>query len=228
MENPAHTTVWLSWSSGKDSAWACHLLRQRKDLTVGALITTINREVRRVAMHGVRESLVEAQARALGLPLIRVPLPHPCSNDAYEQAMDLVWARATEASVERIAFGDLYLEDIRRYRESQLQRAGLTPLFPLWGADTATLARQMIEGGLRAVVTCVDSRRLPSSFAGRVFDREFLADLPGDVDPCGERGEFHTFAFAGPMFAKPLSITIGETIERDGFVFTDVCPERGE
>ena len=228
MENPTRTTIWLSWSSGKDSAWACHLLRQRGDLTVGALITTINRAARRVAMHGVRESLVEAQARALGLPLLRVPLPHPCSNDAYEQAMDLVWARATEASVERIAFGDLYLEDIRRYRESQLQRAGLTPLFPLWGADTATLARQMIEGGLRAVVTCVDPRRLPSSFAGRVFDREFLADLPGDVDPCGERGEFHTFAFAGPMFAKPLSITIGETVERDGFVFTDVCPERDE
>lgn len=222
---PTHSTVWLSWSSGKDSAWTLHVLRQRQDLVVSALVTTVNREVSRVAMHGVRQVLVEAQARALGLPLITVALPHPCSNEAYEHAMDAVWARATREAVSWIAFGDLFLEDIRHYREAQLQQAGLAPVFPIWGLATAALARRMIADGLRAVVTCVDPHRLPASFAGRLFDRQFLDDLPDDVDPCGERGEFHTFAFDGPMFSYPVAISLGDTVERDGFVFADVRPQ---
>lgn len=217
-----NATTWLSWSSGKDSAWCLHVLRQRTDVTVVGLVTTVNREARRVAIHGVRETLVQAQADALGLPLIAVPLPQPCSNKEYEAAMEGVWARGCEEGVTHIAFGDLFLEDIRRYRETQLRSTGLTPMFPIWGLDTKGLSDRMVADGLQAVVTCVDSRRLDPSFAGRVFDRSFLDDLPDGVDPCGERGEFHTLAFAGPIFRQALPIIVGERVERDGFVFADV------
>ena len=219
--------VWLSWSSGKDSAWCLYVLRQRGDMTVEALMTTCNREAQRVAMHGVRQSLVEAQANALGLPLLAVPLPHPCSNESYEAAMTEMWTRAHREQVTHIAFGDLFLEDIRRYRETQLLPTGLVPLFPIWGLDTRALAEEMIAEGLQAVVTCVDERRLPAAFAGRLFDRSFLHDLPEGVDPCGERGEFHTFTFGGPMLRAPLAIEVGERIKRDGFVFADVRLEAG-
>ncbi len=216
--------LWLSWSSGKDSAWTLHLLRRSKEYAVAALVTTFNREAGRVAMHGVRQELAEVQAREAGLPLIAVPLPSPCSNEAYEAAMQEVMARAVREGVASMAFGDLFLEDIRRYREMQLRGGGVTAVFPLWGRDTATLAREMIGGGLRAVVTCVDPKRLPACFAGREYDQRFLDDLPADVDPCGERGEFHTFAYDGPMFAKPVAVSLGEVVTREGFVFADVRP----
>ena len=192
---------------------------------MAALVTTFNREAERVAMHGVRLTLAEEQAREAGIPLIAVPLPYPCSNNAYESAMREVMARAVREGVTSVAFGDLFLEDIRRYREIQLRGTGVAPVFPLWGRDTAILARDMIDGGLRAVVTCVDPTRLPASFAGREYDHRFLDELPAGVDPCGEQGEFHTFAYDGPMFAKPLAISLGEVVERDGFVFADVRPE---
>lgn len=215
----------LSWSSGKDSAWALHTLRTAGDADVLALLTTFNAEFDRVAMHAVRRSLVEAQARAIGLPLLPVPLPWPCSNAQYEAAMQSALTHAQETfQITHVAFGDLFLEDIRRYREEQLAaHAGLTPLFPLWGLPTDALARQMIGGGLRARLTCVDPRHLSRSFAGRVYDVALLADLPPGVDPCGENGEFHTFAYAGPMFSGEVEVDLGEIVERDGFVFADLA-----
>ncbi len=216
--------VLLSWSSGKDSAWALHTLRSAGDVDVVALLTTFNDEFDRVAMHAVRRPLVEAQARAAGLPLLPVPLPWPCSNAHYEAAMASALADAqTTFQITHIAFGDLFLEDIRRYREEQLAaQTNLTPLFPLWGIPTNALARQMIDGGLRARLTCIDPRHLPRSFAGRVYDASLLADLPPSVDPCGERGEFHTFASAGPMFSNEIETALGEIVERDGFIFADL------
>lgn len=218
------TRVLLSWSSGKDSAWALQVLRRRREIEVCGLLTTINREAGRVAMHAVRESLLDAQARALDLPLNKVPLPSPCSNAEYEAAMEPAVARAREDGVTAIAFGDLYLEDVRRYREEKLAGAGIEPLFPLWGTDTARLARTMVEAGLRAHVTCVDPAQLDPRFAGRTFDAAFLADLPTGVDPCGENGEFHSFAYDGPMFESAIPIAPGEIVERDGFVFADLAP----
>jgi uncharacterized protein (TIGR00290 family) len=215
--------VLLSWSSGKDSAWALHVLRAAGDVEVVGLLTTLNAAFDRVAMHAVRRSLLEAQARAARLPLLTVPIPWPCTNEAYEAAWALGLTEARESlAITHVAFGDLFLEDVRAYRERQLQGTGLEPLFPLWGLPTADLARSMVEGGLHAVLTCVDPRRLPRSFAGRSFDATLLADLPDGVDPCGEAGEFHTFACAGPMFTAPLPVTVGEVVERDGFVFADV------
>lgn len=214
--------VWLSWSTGKDSAWALQELRQWPDVEVVALLTTVNAAFGRVAMHAVRETLLEAQAAAVGLPLIRVPIPHPCPNELYQQAMATAMAQARVEGVTHIAFGDLYLEDVRRYRETMLADTGIAPLFPLWGRDTAALARQMIAAGLRAVLTCVDPKQLSAEFSGRCFDARLLAELPAGVDPCGERGEFHTFAFAGPMFRTPVPIVAGRCVLRDGFVFTDV------
>jgi diphthamide synthase (EF-2-diphthine--ammonia ligase) len=179
----------------------------------------------RVAMHAVRRILLEGQAEAAGLPLLTIPLPWPCSNEAYEAAMRTGLADAqSRFRMTHVAFGDLFLEDIRAYREEKLQGTGLTPLFPVWGIPTAQLARDMIAGGLQAVITCVDPRRLAPTFAGRAFDPQLLADLPPEVDPCGENGEFHTFVHAGPMFRKPLSVSVGEVVERDGFVFADVEP----
>jgi uncharacterized protein (TIGR00290 family) len=212
----------LSWSSGKDSAWTLHLLRQNPSIEVVALITTINQEFDRVAMHAVRRELVELQADAAGLPLWRVPLPWPCSNEEYEARMRKVCARALGEGVEAIAFGDLFLADIRAYRERQLAGTGLEPLFPVWQMPTRELAATMIAAGLRAKITCVDPKLLPREFAGREFDTAFLNDLPAGVDPCGENGEFHSFVYAGPMFGAPIPVELGEIVERDGFFFADL------
>lgn len=213
--------VLLSWSSGKDSTWALHVLRRDAGIEVCGLLTTINTEFQRVAMHGTRRSVLEAQSRAAGLPLWPVPLPWPCSNETYESRMSEVCARAVAERIDGVAFGDLFLEDVRAYRERQLAPTGLEPLFPLWGIPTAELAREMIAGGLRARLTCVDPRALPAAFAGREFDEALLRDLPAGADPCAERGEFHTCAYAGPMFAQKLSLEPGEVVSRDGFVFAD-------
>lgn len=213
--------VLLSWSSGKDSAWALHLLRQQPDVEIVGLLTTVNSAFDRVAMHSSRRSILEAQAAAAGLPLWIVPLPWPCSNEVYEQLMSEVCARALREKVDAVAFGDLFLPDIRAYRERQLQPTGLEPLFPLWEIPTGQLAQQMIAAGLRAKLVCVDPRKLDGSFAGREFDEQLLRDLLPEIDPCGERGEFHTCVYAGPMFSAPLPLEAGEVVERDGFVFAD-------
>ena len=212
----------LCWSSGKDSAWTLHVLRRRRDVEVVGLLTTINTEYERVAMHAVRVALLEAQAEAAGLPLWAVPIPNPCSNQEYESAMSDAVRKACAAGITMMAFGDLFLEDVRCYRETQLAGTGLTPIFPVWGLPTDALARDMVAAGLRARLTCVDPKQLPASFAGREFDAALLADLPASVDPCGERGEFHTFAYAGPMFRHPVPIQTGEIVTRDGFVFADL------
>jgi len=214
----------LSWSSGKDSAWALHVLREQAAWELVGLVTTINEASDRVAMHAVRAALLDAQAEAAGLRLWPVPIPSPCSNTQYEAAMMQVVERARAAGVTVFAFGDLFLADVRAYRERQLAGSGLTPVFPLWMRPTDTLARDMIAGGLRAQVSCVDPKKLRADFAGREFDLEFLSDLPSGVDPCGENGEFHTFAYAGPMFRHAIAITPGEVVERDGFVFADLMP----
>jgi uncharacterized protein (TIGR00290 family) len=214
--------VLLSWSSGKDSAWALHVLRQDPSVKLCGLLTTVNEEFDRVAMHGVRRQVLEAQARAAGLPLKVVPLPWPCSNETYEARMAEVCQWAVAEGVQAIAFGDLFLEDVRAYRERQLLGTGLEPLFPLWQIPTHELARTMIAAGLKARVACVDTRQISASFAGREFDLSLLGDLPIGVDPCAERGEFHTCAYAGPMFAGPIKIDVGETVDRDGFVFADL------
>jgi uncharacterized protein (TIGR00290 family) len=214
----------LAWSSGKDSAWALHVLRQRGEVEVVGLLTTLNQAFERVAMHAVRVALLRAQAAAAGLPLVEVPLPWPCSNADYEAAMGAALERARDEGVTAVAFGDLFLEDIRRYREERMAATGLEPLFPLWAEPTDALARRMLAGGLRARLTCVDPRQLAPAFAGREFDEALLADLPPAVDPCGERGEFHTFAYAGPMFSRPVGLRAGDVVERDGFVFADLLP----
>jgi uncharacterized protein (TIGR00290 family) len=212
----------VSWSSGKDSAWTVHVLRRRGDIDLAGVLTTVNEKYQRVAMHAVREELLEAQAEALGLPLWKVPIPSPCPNDVYERAMAAAVARAVAEGFTCMAFGDLFLEDIRRYREDKLAGTGLTPIFPLFGADTTQLAHEMIGAGLKARLTCVNPSVLDRKFAGRDFDRSLLDELPASVDPCGERGEFHSFAYAGPMFSRPIPIKSGEVVERDGFVFADV------
>jgi uncharacterized protein (TIGR00290 family) len=214
----------VSWSSGKDSAWMIHVLRQDPSIELGGLLTTVNASAGRVAMHAVRHVLLEAQADALGLPLRILPIPSPCPNDVYEQVMGDAVRAAVRDGFTHVAFGDLFLEDIRAYRERQLAGTGLTPLFPLFGADTARLAREMIAAGLKARLTCVDPRVLDRRFAAREFDAQLLAELPETVDPCGERGEFHSFAYAGPMFRAPIPIAAGEIVDRDGFVFADLLP----
>ncbi len=213
--------VLLSWSSGKDSAWALHVLRRQPDIELVGLLTTLNTEFQRVAMHGTRLSVLESQAEAARLPLWVVPLPWPCSNEIYEQRMAEVCARAVREYISAVAFGDLFLPDVRAYREKQLKPTGLEPLFPLWQIPTAALAREMIAGGLRAKVVCVDIKQLPGSFAGREYNAALLEDLPPEIDPCAERGEFHTCAYAGPMFASPINLEPGEIVNRDGFVFAD-------
>ena len=233
MPSPLHPTsvpkrILLSWSGGKDSAWALHLLRQQPQYEVVALLTTINQEFRRVAIHGFREELLDQQAASIGLPLWKVDLPFPCSNADYESRMAAVCARAVAQGIHGIAFGDLFLEDIRAYRIANLAPTGLQPIFPIWTADlgltTAQLARQMIASGLRAHLTCIDPRSLDASFAGRTFDAALLADLPASVDPCGERGEFHTFAFAGPIFSRTISVLPAETVSRDNFIYAELLP----
>lgn len=216
--------ILLSWSGGKDSAWALHLLRQQAEYEVVGLLTTVNQHFGRVAMHGFRESLLDFQAEAVGLPLWKVPLPWPCSNEVYEVAMATACERALNEGLHGIAFGDLFLEDIRAYREARLAPTGLQAIFPCWLLPTSRLARDMIVSGLRAHLVCVDSRPLNASFAGREFDESLLAELPAAVDPCGERGEFHTFVSAGPMFRHDVPVMRGEVVERDGFVYADLLP----
>jgi uncharacterized protein (TIGR00290 family) len=223
--NGGQPKAWLAWSSGKDSAWALHTVRLDGQFDVVGLLTTVNCTHSRVAMHAVRESLLDIQAAAAGLPLVKVPIPWPCSNEFYERAMSEAMDRARAEGVQHVIFGDLFLEDVRAYREKQLARCEMTPVFPLWGKETRQLARDMVEGGLSGHLTCVDPKRLDRAFAGRRFDAELLRDLPSDVDPCGENGEFHTFANAGPMFRGRIGVTAGEIVERDGFVFADLLSE---
>ena len=224
MPDPPRPKALLAWSSGKDSAWTLHVLRQQGEVDVVGLLTTVNRSFDRVAMHAVRRDLLVAQAAAVGLPLLTVEIPYPCSNDEYEAAMAAAIGRARGDGVTAVAFGDLFLEDVRRYREDRMRGSGLTPLFPIWGIPTDALARRMVGAGLRARLTCVDPKTLPASFAGRDFDAALLDDLPPGVDPCGERGEFHSFAYDGPMFERAVGIQAGEVVERDGFVFADLTP----
>ncbi|MEP6919368.1 MAG: ATP-binding protein [Acidobacteriota bacterium] len=214
--------ILVSWSSGKDCAWMLHVLRTERIGTPAALLTTINEAADRVAMHAVRSEVLRAQADAVGLPLITVPIPSPCPNDVYEAQMSAAVQRATADGFTHVAFGDLFLEDVRQYREQRLAGTGLTPIFPLWLRPTDLLAREMIAGGLEAYLTCVDPRVLPASLVGRRFDARLLAELPPGTDPCGERGEFHTCAVAGPPFSKRIDVRRGETVERDGFVFADL------
>jgi uncharacterized protein (TIGR00290 family) len=215
-------TTWLSWSSGKDSAWSLHELR-RAGVPVTALFTTVNAAFDRVAMHAVRRELLAAQARAAGLPLHVIEIPYPCPNADYERIMGTFVAEAKASGVTEMAFGDLFLADIRAYREQQLAGTGIAPIFPLWQRETRARAQEMIAGGLVAHLTCVDPSKLDRAFAGRAFDAALLADLPAGVDPCGENGEFHTFVSAGPMFCDPVQVRRGEVVERDGFVFADLA-----
>ena len=214
--------ILVSWSSGKDSAWMLHLLKQDPSIEIGGLLTTMNEQFDRVAMHAVRRQLLEAQAAAAGVPLRMVQLPWPCTNAQYEDRMRAAVSQAVAEKFTHVAFGDLFLEDVRKYREEKLAGTGLTPIFPIWGIPTDELAPRMVENGLRSVLTCVNPKHLDRSFAGRQFDRALLAELPANVDKCGERGEFHSFAWDGPMFNRPVAITVGEVVDRDGFVFADI------
>jgi uncharacterized protein (TIGR00290 family) len=216
--------VLLSWSSGKDSAWALHMLNSAYPGAVAALLTTMNEAVDRVAMHAVRHEVLRAQADAAGLPLRIVLIPSPCPNEIYEQQMRDAVERAVADGFTHVAFGDLFLEDIRRYREERLRGTGLEPLFPVWGIPTDLLAEQMIASGLRARLSCVDTRKLEPRFAGREFDRALLRELPAGIDPCGENGEFHTCVYAGPMFRHALSLRSGEIVSREPFLFADLQP----
>jgi uncharacterized protein (TIGR00290 family) len=214
--------VLLSWSSGKDSAWSLHLLRQDPDIEVVGLITTFNGAANRVAMHSVRRDLVQEQAQRAGLPLWSVDLPWPCSNAIYEDLMQSVYARAAAARVTAVAFGDLFLQDIRVWREQQMESTGLAPMFPVWQIPTMQLAQDLVRAGVKARVTCIDLAKLDASFAGREYDAEFLRNLPPGIDPCGENGEFHTFVYDAPMFSQAIDVEAGETLERDGFLFADL------
>ena len=214
--------ILVSWSSGKDSAWMLHVLQTRAIGTPAALLTTINQEADRVAMHGVRSEILRQQGIAAGLPVIAVPLPYPCPNDEYERRMAAAVYQAVADGFTHVAFGDLFLEDVRRYREERLAGTGLEPMFPVWGLPTARLAEEMIEKGLQARLSCIDTRVLDTSFAGRAFDRSLLDDLPAHVDPCGENGEFHTCVSAGPMFANALELETGQVVTREPFVWTDL------
>ena len=215
--------VLLSWSSGKDSAWALHTLRT-DGIEVVALLTTLNEQAARVSMQGVRRELLLAQAEALGLPVWEVPLPAPCPNEEYERRMAIAIERAVAEGITHVAFGDLFLEDVRAYREEMMAPTGIEPLFPIWCGEkgTAALAERMVVSGVGAIITCVDPSQLDASFAGRSWDRTLL---PAGVDPLGERGEFHTFCYAGPMFSTPLPIKVGEVVERDGFWWADLTLE---
>ena len=219
------TKVILSWSSGKDSAWTLHLLRQQPEIQVAALLTSFNSVADRVSMHAVRRALVEAQAERTGLPLWPVELPWPCSNLEYEERMRAVCGRAVAAGITAVAFGDLFLQDVRDYRIRQLEGSGLEPLFPVWHIPTEQLSRDLIAAGVKAKITCVDPSKIAKSFAGRDYDLGLLAALPPGIDPCGENGEFHTFVEDAPVFSRPIAVRTGEVVERDGFVFADLLPE---
>lgn len=217
----------VAWSSGKDSAWTLHVLRRCANIEVAGLFTTINENADRVAMHAVRRELVTRQAEAARLRVDFIPLPSPCSNEQYEAAMAGYFTEARRRGISHAAFGDLFLDDVRRYREATMRDSRVTPIFPIFGSDTRRLAQSMVDAGVRARITCVDPKQLPGDFAGRRFDGRLLRDLPAHVDPCGENGEFHTFVTGGPMLADEVSVTVGETIERDGFIFTDLRPAGG-
>ena len=216
--------AWMSWSSGKDSALALHVARTELELDVRALLVTVNADAGRIAMHAVRRSLLDAQADRLGIPVHIVEIPAHCPNELYEARMAAATATAVADGVEHVVFGDLFLADVRSYREGHLAGTGIAPVFPLWHRPTDALAGDMLAAGVRAVLTCVDPTVLAPEFAGRMFDAALLADLPDGVDPCGERGEFHTFVFDAPGFRAPIDVEIGERVERDGFVFCDVVP----
>jgi uncharacterized protein (TIGR00290 family) len=215
------TKVWMSWSSGKDSAFALLELKRRQNIEVIRLLTTVTKEYSRVSMHGVRQELLEAQAQAIGLPLEIVEIPAPCTNKDYEDRMSAVIQKARSQRIGHIAFGDLFLQDIRDYRERQLKGTGILPLFPLWHRPTDQLAKEIIKSGTKAVLTCTDTRKLDETFSGREYDADLLADLPREIDPCGERGEFHSFVYDSPLFKNPITIARGERVVREGFAFTD-------
>jgi uncharacterized protein (TIGR00290 family) len=212
----------VAWSTGKDCAWALHIVRARAEATVVGLLTTVTDTFGRVSMHGVRQEVVEAQARELGLPLYPVRIPFPCPNEVYERAMAVALERLRGDGVSTVVFGDLFLEDVRRYREQQMAGSGLTPLFPLWGRPTRELAEEILDAGVQARIVALDPKKLPASFAGKLLSRDLLAQFPPTVDPCGERGEFHTCVTAGPMFRSPIPVVPGAVVERDGFVFADL------
>ncbi len=212
----------VAWSTGKDCAWALHTARTAGRVEVVGLLTTVSSTFDRVSMHGVRSEVLEAQSRAVGLPVRTVPIPHPCPNEIYEREMDRALGALASEGVSEVIFGDLFLEDVRSYRESKMADTGLQPTFPLWGRNTRDLAQEMVGAGLDAMIVCLDPRRLPPTLAGRRFDSHFLSELPSGVDPCGERGEFHTCVTGGPMFDQPLSVRPGPVVERDGFVFADL------
>jgi len=214
----------MSWSTGKDSAYALHQLKQLKnEFDVVGLFTTLTASFDRTSIHGVRRKLLEAQAKRMNLSLFILEIPYPCSNEGYESLMkDFLVTRVVSAHISHIAFGDLFLEDIRRYRETKLSSISIQPLFPLWQQKTKSLAHEMIDQGFKAIITCVDSKKINDSFVGRVFDKDFIQDLPSDIDPCGENGEFHSFIYDAPLFASPIPVLVGETVKRDGFVFADL------
>jgi uncharacterized protein (TIGR00290 family) len=217
----------ISWSTGKDSAWATYQLQQRTDIELVGLLCTVNGQFQRTAMHAVRVELLKAQAEQLGLPLDIIEIPFPCSNEQYVTVMTEATQTLIDRGIEQLSYGDLFLADIRAYRETNLRGTGIEPIFPLWLQATAPLAQQMIAGGLQAIVTCIDPKQLDRAFVGRRYDQAFLDDLPEAVDPCGENGEFHTFVYAGPMFKAELAVEVGEVVERDGFVFADVQLKTG-
>jgi uncharacterized protein (TIGR00290 family) len=214
----------MSWSSGKDSAWALYQLQNDPTIDLKGLLCTVNKDFDRVAMHGVRVELLQAQAQSIGLPLEIIELPYPCSNEDYEAIMRGVVQKMQDDGIECMAFGDLYLQDIRAYREEKLVGSGIEPIFPLWEIPTDQLAREMLAGGLKTVITSVDPKQISSEFAGRQYDEAFIAALPDSADPCGENGEFHSFVYDGPMFRQPVKVEVGEVVERDGFFFADVMP----
>ncbi len=212
----------IAWSSGKDSAWALHETRRAGGYEFVGALTTVTETFGRVSMHGVREELLRAQHAAIGLDPVIVPIPFPCPNEVYEARMDAALSQAKAAGVTHVIFGDLFLEDVRGYREQKLAGSGITPIFPLWGRPTRALAREMIDAGLETYLVCVDLKQLPKTFAGRRFDHALLSELPPEVDPCGEKGEFHSCVVAGPMFTGRIPITVGETVERGGFAYADL------
>jgi uncharacterized protein (TIGR00290 family) len=214
----------LSWSSGKDSAWALHLLRHDPTVELIGLFTVMNREYNRVSMHGTRLEMLRRQAETVGLPLQTINLPDPCTNDQCDTIMREFVMKSAANGVQCMAFGDLFLEDVRKYREDQLRGTGIDPVFPLWGTPTGELAEQMLSAGLDAYVSCVDLKKLPARFAGKKWSKEVIAELPQDIDPCGENGEIHTIAVGGPMFRSPISVSIGEMVERNGFAYADIIP----
>ena len=212
----------MSWSSGKDSAWALYKLQRNPEIDLAGLFCTVNKAFNRAAMHAVRVELLQQQAESIGLPLEIIEIPYPCSNDAYEEIMTLFVEKAKKNNIEHFAFGDLFLEDVRNYREEKLKGTGITPIFPIWGIPTDKLSREMISSGLRAVITCIDPKQIPNDFVGKEYNESFLNDIPEGVDPCGENGEFHSFVFYGPMFKEQIEISFGDVVHRDGFVFMDI------